>query len=235
MDLTQVLYFIDRCINLSPPNIRTSIRTLDGPHNPSPLFCRFCDFFLWYTYEIRLRCKRSVNQKNLLLKRAAVFAFNVTSYRGDVCSLGGWILYDIYRDPSFAPFLIIFIPVAIYSIAYYYALTDTCVITSEAGIEYKRPEFSIVAAWSQIKSLKHNPILSIFGVNHYLLLEAPTISYTKWLGSAYKFQLGHILFRGQQKRIPIGKMWESSKELENEIRTKVPSLAFESSRGRVAS
>ena len=147
---------------------------------------------------------------------------------------GLWILYTTYRDPSFAPILIIFIPVAFYSIAYYYALTDTCVITSETGIEYRRPEFSIVATWSQIKSLKHNPILSMFGVHHYLLLEAPTISYTKWLGSAYKFQLGHILFRSQQKRIPIGRMWESSKELENEIRTKVPSHTFDSSRGRGA-
>jgi hypothetical protein len=147
---------------------------------------------------------------------------------------GLWFLYEIYQDPSFAPMLIIFIPVAGYSIAYYYALTDTCVITSEAGIEYRLPEFSIVATWSQIKSLKHNTLLSIFGVNHYLILEAPTIYYTKWLGAAYKFQLGHILFSRQQRRIPIGKMWESSKELENEIRTKVPSLPFEPSRGRAA-
>jgi len=140
------------------------------------------------------------------------------------------MLYEIYQDPSYAPMLIIFIPVAIYSIAYYYALTDTCVITSETGIEYRRPEFSIVATWSQIKSLKHNSFLSMFGLSQYLLIEAPTISYTKWLGSAYKFQLGHLLFSRQQRRIPLGKMWESSTELENEIRTKVPSLPFESSR-----
>ena len=147
---------------------------------------------------------------------------------------GLWILLEIFRDPSFAPFLIIFIPVAIYTTAYSYALTDTCVITSETGIEYKRPEFSIVATWSQIRSLKHNPFMSIFGVNHYLLLESQTVSYTRWFGMAYKVQLSHILFPGQQKQIPIGKIWESSKELENEISTKIPSLSFESHQRKVA-
>jgi hypothetical protein len=42
---------------------------------------------------------------------------------------GLWILYDIYEDPSFAPILIFFFPVAVYSIPYYYALADTCIIT----------------------------------------------------------------------------------------------------------
>ena len=148
---------------------------------------------------------------------------------------GLWFLIHTFQDPAFfAPLLVIFIPVAIYTTAYYYALTDTCVITSETGIEYKRPEFSILATWSQIKSLKHNPFLSIFGINHYLLLDDPTISYTKWFGAAYRFQLSQILFPMQQKSIPIGKMWESSKGLENEIHTKIPSLSFESPRGRVA-
>ncbi len=141
---------------------------------------------------------------------------------------GLWILYDIYRDPSFAPFLIIFIPVAVYSTAYYYALTDTCVIMSETGIEYRRPEFSIVATWSQIKSLKRNVFFAMLGLQYYLLLDAPTIIYTKWFGLAYKLQLTHILFPAYQKRIPLGKMWQGYEQLQNEIRAKIPSLPFES-------
>jgi hypothetical protein len=147
---------------------------------------------------------------------------------------GSWILYHIYEDPSFAPILIVFIPVAVYTIPYYYALTDTCVITSESGIEYRRPEFSIVAPWSQIKSLKHTVVLAMLGLQYYLLLDTPTIIYTKWFGLAYKLQLTHILFPADQKRIPLGKMWQGYGELQNEIRAKIPSLPFESSRNRVA-
>ncbi len=124
--------------------------------------------------------------------------------------------------------LIVYIPVAIYTVAYSYALTDTCVIISATGIEYKRPEFSIVATWSQIKSLKRNAFSAMLGVQHYLLLDAPTISYTRWLGSAYKLQLSHLIFPSHLKSIPLGKnVWEANEELENEIRTKVPSLPFD--------
>ena len=147
---------------------------------------------------------------------------------------GLWILYDIYEDPSFASILIFFIPVAVYCVPYCYALTDTCVITSEGGIEYRRPEFSIVAAWSQIKSLKPNVFFPILGVQYYLLLDAPTIIYTKWFGLAYKLQLNHILFPTYQKRIPLGKMWQQYEELQNEIHVRIPSLPFESSQDRVA-
>ncbi len=147
---------------------------------------------------------------------------------------GLWILFEIYRDPSFAPFLIIFIPVAIYTTTYSYALTDTCVMISPTGIEYRRPEFSILATWSQIKSLKRNAVLPMLGLRYYLILDAPTILYTKWFGTAYKFQLNHVLFPSWQKRIPLGKMWQAYEELENEIRTQVPSLPFESPRGKVA-
>src|SRR6476646_9474908 len=73
---------------------------------------------------------------------------------------GLWILWTTYQDPSFAPILIVFIPVAVYSTAYYYALNNTCVITSEMGIEYKLPEFSLIATWSQVKALKRNVVLS---------------------------------------------------------------------------
>jgi hypothetical protein len=140
---------------------------------------------------------------------------------------GLWILIHTYEDPTFAPMLIIYLPVAIYTTAYSYALTDTCVITSETGIEYKRPEFSIVATWSQIKSLKRNVFLPMLDLQYYLLLDAPTISYRKWFGSAYKFQLNHIFFPSWQKRIPLGKMWQAYEELENEIRTKISSLPFD--------
>jgi hypothetical protein len=190
------------------------------------------------SYGKRMRLNSDVNaqsSQSIYYSRGRQFSRAMAHLIVGMFALWGlWFLYAIYRDPSFALMLIVFIPIAVYSVTYYYALTHTCVITSDTGIEYRRPEFSIVANWSQIKSLKHNPILSIFGVNHYLLLEAPTISYTKWLGSAYKFQLSHILFPMQQKRIPIGKMWESSKELQNEIRAKVPSLPFESLRGKGA-
>ena len=52
---------------------------------------------------------------------------------------GVWILFHTYEDPTFAPMLIIYIPVAIYTTVYASALPDTCLITSESGIEYKRP------------------------------------------------------------------------------------------------
>jgi hypothetical protein len=146
---------------------------------------------------------------------------------------GLWILYQIYEDPSFAPILIFFIPVAVYLIPHSYALTDTCVITSERGIEYRRPEFSIVATWSQIKSLKRNVFFAMLGLQYYLLLDAPTVIYTKWFGLAYKLQLNHILFPAFQKRIPLGKMWQGYEELQKEIRARIPSLSFESSRDRV--
>jgi hypothetical protein len=146
---------------------------------------------------------------------------------------GLWMLQHTYQDPSFAPMLILFIPIAIYTVAYSYALTDTCVIISTSGIEYKRPEFSIAATWSQIKSLKRNVFLPMLGLQYYLLLDAPTISYTKWFGSAYKFQLNHILFPTWQKRIPLGKMWQSYEELENEIHIKIPSLPFDAPRSKV--
>ena len=147
---------------------------------------------------------------------------------------GLWFLYHIYEDPSFAPMLVIYLPVAIYTTIYSYALIDTCVITSETGIEYRRPEFSVFATWSQIKSLKRNAVLSMLGLRYYLFLESPTILYTKWFGTAYKFQLNHIFFPAWQKRIPLGEMWQAYEELENEIRTKAPSLPFKSSRGKVA-
>jgi len=138
-----------------------------------------------------------------------------------------WFLREIYGDPSFALMLIVYIPVAVYSVAFFYALTDTCVIISPTGIEYKRPEFSIIATWSQIKSVKRSAFASMLGV-HYLLLDAPTLTYTKWLGTAYKLQLGHLLSPSHQKRIPLGKnVWEANEELENEIRTKIPSLPFD--------
>ena len=143
-----------------------------------------------------------------------------------------WMLLHTYQDPSFAPMLIFFVPVAIYTTAYSYALTDTCVITSETGIEYKRPEFSIAATWSQIKALKRIVFLPMFGLQYYLLLDAPTISYTKWFGSAYKAQLNHLLFPSWQKRIPLGKMWQAYEELENEIHTKIPSLPFDIPRSK---
>ena len=145
-----------------------------------------------------------------------------------------WIVYHIYEDPSFAPILIFFIPLVVYSIPYFYALTDTCVITSERGIEYRRPEFAIVATWSQVKSLKRNVFFAMLGLEYYLLLDAPTIIYTKGFGRAYKLQLNHIFFPAFQKRIPLGKMWQGYEELQNEIRAKIPSLPFKSSRNRVA-
>jgi len=147
---------------------------------------------------------------------------------------GLWFLVHTYEDPTFAPMLVIYIPIAVYTTIYSYALTDTCVITSETGIEYRRPEFSILATWSQIKSLQHNALLPMLGLRYYLILESPTILYTKWFGTAYKFQLNPILFPGWQKRLPLGKMWQAYEELENEIRTQVPSLSFESSRAKVA-
>lgn len=149
--------------------------------------------------------------------------------------LGGlWMVQHTYQDPSFAPILIIYIPVAIYTVPYAYALTNICVITSPEGIQYKRPEFSIEATWSQIKALKHNVFFPMLGVRYYLLLDAPTTTYTKWVGLGYKVQLNHILFPAYQKRIPLGKMWQDYEELQNEIRAKIPSLPFESSRKRVA-
>ncbi len=147
---------------------------------------------------------------------------------------GLWILVHTYEDPTFVPMLVIYVPIAIYTTIYSYALADTCVITSETGIEYRRPEFSVLATWSQIKSLKRNAVLSMLGLRYYLILESPTILYTMWFGTAYKFQLNHILFPGWQKRIPLGRMWQAYEELENEIRTRVPSLPLESSRGKVA-
>ncbi len=149
--------------------------------------------------------------------------------------LGAFIfLGETYRDPSFAPMLILYLPIAVYTVSYCYALTDTCIIISISGIEYQRPEFSITVTWSQIKSLKRNAVLPMLGLRYYLILESPTILYTKWFGTAYKLQLNHIFFPGWQKRIPLGKMWQAYEELENEIRTQVPSLPFESSRGKVA-
>lgn len=147
---------------------------------------------------------------------------------------GLWILFHTYEDLTFAPMFIIYIPVAIYTSAYSYALPDTCVITSETGIEYKRPEFSILATWSQVKSLKHNAVLPILGLRYFLILETPTILYTKWFGTTYKFQLNHIFFPSWQKRIPLGKMWQAYEELENEIRTQVPSLPFDAPKDRNA-
>ena len=145
-----------------------------------------------------------------------------------------FFLFETYRDPSFAPMLVLYIPIAIYTVAYAYASVDSCIMISTSGIEYRRPEFSITATWSQVKSLKRNVFLPTLGLQYYLLLDAPTVSYTKWFGSAYKFQLNHIFFPSSQKRIPFGKMWQAYEELENEIRTQVPSLPFESSRGKVA-
>jgi hypothetical protein len=142
---------------------------------------------------------------------------------------GLWFLIHTVEDPTFAPMLVIYIPVAIYTAIYSYALTDTCVIITETGVEYRRPEFSIVATWSQIKSLKRNIFLAMLGLQYYLLLDTPTIIYTKWFGLAYKLQLSHILFPAYQKRIPLGKMWQGYEELQNEIRTKIPSLPFKSS------
>jgi hypothetical protein len=130
--------------------------------------------------------------------------------------------------------LIIYIPVAIYTTVYASALPDTCLITSELGLEYKRPEFSIVASWSQIKSLKHNAVLPMLGLRYYLILEAPTIFYTKWFGTAYKAQLNHILFPSWQKHIPLGEMWQDYQELENELRAHVPGLPFEAPKNRKA-
>src|SRR6266540_5794393 len=140
-----------------------------------------------------------------------------------------FFLRETYRDPSFAPMLILYIPIAIYTVSYSYTLTDTCVIISTSGIEYKRPEFSIAATWSQVKSLKRNVVFSMLGLRYYLILDAPTISYTKWFGSAYKLQLNHLLFPVWQKRIPLGKMWQAYEELENDIHTQIPSLPFDAS------
>ena len=149
--------------------------------------------------------------------------------------LGGlWMVQHTYQDPSFAPILIIYIPVAIYTVPYAYALTETCIITSSEGIQYKRPEFSIEATWSQIKALKRNGFFPMLGVRYYLLLAAPTITYTKWVGLGYKLQLNHILFPVYQKRIPLGKMWQDYEELQHEIHAKIPSLPFESHQGKVA-
>jgi hypothetical protein len=145
-----------------------------------------------------------------------------------------WMLRHTYQDPSFAPMLIIFIPIAVYTTTYSYALADTCVITSETGIEYKRPGFSIAAPWSQIKFLKRNMFLPMLGLQYFLLIDAPTISYTKWFGSAYKFQLNHLFFPSWQKCIPLGKMWQAYEELENEIRTKISSLPFDPPRNKIA-
>jgi hypothetical protein len=91
-----------------------------------------------------------------------------------------------------------------------------------------------VVAWSQIKSLKRNVFFAMLGLQYYLLLDNPTIIYTKWFGLAYKLQLNHIFFPIYQKRIPLGKMWQGYEELQNEIRAKIPSLPFESSRDRVS-
>lgn len=147
---------------------------------------------------------------------------------------GLWILFHTYEDPTFAPMLIIYIPVAIYTTAYSYALPDTCIITSETGIEYKRPEFSILATWSQVKSLKRNAMLPMLGLRYFLILETPTILYTKWFGTAYKFQFNHILFPSWQKHIPLGKMWQAYEELENEIRIQAPSLPLDAPKDREA-
>jgi hypothetical protein len=145
-----------------------------------------------------------------------------------------FFLRETYRDSSFAPMLILYIPIAVYTVTYCYAYVDTCVIISTSGIEYKRPEFSIVATWSQIKSLKRNVFFAMLGLQYHLVLDNPTIIYTKWFGLAYKLQLNHIFFPAYQNRIPLGKMWQDYEELQNEIRTKIPSLPFKSSRDRVA-
>ncbi len=137
-------------------------------------------------------------------------------------------LREIYQDPSYALMLIIFIPVAVYSVAWAYATSNICIITSPAGIEYKKAEFSIVAKWSQVTSVKRGAFPSILGVHHYLLLDAPILTYTKWLGTAYKLQLNHLFFPRLQKRIPLGKnLWEANEELEKEIQSQVPGLTFE--------
>jgi hypothetical protein len=145
-----------------------------------------------------------------------------------------WMFYHTYQDSSFAPMLLLFIPVAIYTTTYAYALVDTCVITSETGIEYRRPEGSITAPWAQIKSLRRNVVLPGLGLRYYLILEAPAISYSKWFGTAYKLQLGQILFPSKQKRIPLGKMWQGYEELENELRAHAPSLPFDVPKNRNA-
>ena len=138
-----------------------------------------------------------------------------------------FFLLETYRDPSFAPMLVLYIPIAIYTVAYAYASVDACIIISTSGIEFRRPEFSITATWSQVKSLKRNFFFSMLGLRYYLLLDAPTVSYTKWFGSAYKVQLNHIFFPSAQKRIPLGKMWQGYEELQNELRARVPSLHFD--------
>ena len=149
--------------------------------------------------------------------------------------LGTFIfLGETYRDPSFAPMLILFIPIAIYNVFYVYAAPNTCVIVSTSGIEYQRPEFSIAGRWSQIKALKRTIFLSMLGLRYYIILEEPTISYTKWLGFGYRLLLGDILSPNQQKRIPLGKMWQDYEELENELRAHVPSLSLDAPKNKKA-
>jgi len=138
-----------------------------------------------------------------------------------------WILANTYRDPSFLPILILYICVAVFNSTYYYAISDSCVIITAAGIEYRKPEYCIMAAWSQVTSVKRGGFSSILNV-HALSLDKPTITYTKWFGTVYRLGLGPLMFHYVQKSIPFGKnVWEAEEELENEIRSRVPSLHFD--------
>jgi hypothetical protein len=145
-----------------------------------------------------------------------------------------FFLRATYLDSFFMPMLVLYIPIAIYTVAYAYAAIDTCIIVSNSGIEYQRPEFAVIAKWSEIKALKRSLIFSLFGLRYYLILEAPRIRYAKWFGTMYRIQPSRLLFRGLQTFIPLGNMWQDYEQLENELRTHVPSLSFDVSKNRKA-
>ncbi len=141
-------------------------------------------------------------------------------------SVGVWLVLQSLRDAALALFvLLIYLPVAIYSSAYIYALADTCLILSATGVEYKRPECRVQASWDQVSSMKRSTFGALFGIPYNLYLDAPVVTFSKWFGFSYRPL--HMLFPRFYTRIPLGKgLWESNDEIMKEIQAGVGNRAL---------
>jgi len=128
-------------------------------------------------------------------------------------------------QPGFILLLITYVLVVATTIPYMYRLAETCVIVSPEGIEYRRPEFTIRAAWAQVKGTRRDRLLSLLGTRSSLVLSDPAVTWDKWYGRAYGWSPQFLFFPKQHTRIPLGPLvWEAYDDLESEIRRNLPGL-----------
>lgn len=135
------------------------------------------------------------------------------------------LLTTALQYPFFWWFLVFYLPIVVYTLAFMlFSFHDMRITISAEGIEYRTAIFCIFSRWENIIRAEQGSV-SWFGTRH-LVLSQPVFKWDRWFGFNYRFSPFQKRFLERFRRqIPLGPwIWEDNEVLEQLIDQHAPHI-----------